>query len=394
MTELLITADRLADGEFVHAVKNPAVVIDIESGTFAEVTHRDDVRPDRYAQHLHFPDATILPGLIDGHVHLCFNQPAENPADLADAQPADLLPGLAERAATMLRAGVTTVRDLGDRDCAALMLRDSAGSHPPLPRILAAGPPLTPPGGHCWFLGGAVDVTPDALRAQVDMLADRGVDWIKVMVSGGHITEGGAELWEAQFGSGDLEVVVDAATRRGLPVAAHAHSTHTATMAALAGVRTIEHCLMIDSEELRPNRDPEMARAIRDAGVFVCNGDKNDVDHWSRLTDPERAEMIFGRSRWLADQGITLFAGTDAGVHSFEQTVPGLLRRASQFGPPEILRLATTDAARALRIDDSVGRVSAGFSADLLIVAGDPLEDIHALADVRAVVARGQLITR
>lgn len=139
--------------------------------------------------------------------------------------------------------GVTTARDLGDRGGLGVDVRDGLetgviGG----PRLLVAGAPLTPPGGHCWLLGGEVDPSPAPLRAAVRARAAQRVDVVKVMASGGQSTAGGAAMWEPQFDRDSLRVIVDEATRRGLPVAAHAHGADSIADAVAAGVTTVEHC--------------------------------------------------------------------------------------------------------------------------------------------------------
>uniref|UniRef100_UPI00262944BF amidohydrolase family protein n=1 Tax=Mycobacterium sp. TaxID=1785 RepID=UPI00262944BF len=119
-------------------------------------------------------------------------------------------------------AGVTTVRDLGDRDYRTLAFRDRAG----LPRVVASGPPLTTPGGQCHFLGGAMD---GDLRAAVAERAERGVDVIKVMASGGFATPG-SDPFGAQLTTAQLTALVDEAHRVGLPIVAHAHSLRLSTV--------------------------------------------------------------------------------------------------------------------------------------------------------------------
>lgn len=125
----------------------------------------------------------------------------------------------------LLSAGVTTVRDLGDRGGLAMKLRDRLSG----PRVVGSGPPITVPRGHCWFLGGEVDGE-DALRQRVRANAAMGADVIKVMASGGQLTPGSPPMWQNQFSVDELRLVVEEATRVGLPVAAHAHGTEAITV--------------------------------------------------------------------------------------------------------------------------------------------------------------------
>jgi imidazolonepropionase-like amidohydrolase len=178
-------------------------------------------------------EGTVLPGLFDCHTHLVADSTfggLERAGTLTD-EAIDLV--IVESLQAHAAAGVTTVRDLGDRGYHTLAFRTCPG----LPRVVASGPPLTTPGGHCHFLGGAV---PGDLRAAVAEHADRGVDVVKVMASGGFATRDTDQLG-AQFTVPELAALVDAAHRADLPIVAHAHSLLGMQNALAAGVDGIEH---------------------------------------------------------------------------------------------------------------------------------------------------------
>lgn len=178
-------------------------------------------------------DGTVLPGLFDCHTHLVADSSIgglERAGGMAD-ESIDAV--IADSLAAHVAAGVTTVRDLGDRRFRSLAFRERAG----LPRVVASGPPVTTPAGHCHFLGGEVHGEP---RAAVAEYAERGVDVIKVMASGGFATVGTDQLG-AQFTAAELTGLVEEAHRVGLPVVAHAHSLVGMRNALAAGVDGIEH---------------------------------------------------------------------------------------------------------------------------------------------------------
>ena len=164
-----------------------------------------------------------------------------------------------------LAGGITTVRDLGDRNYITLALRDELAGDPTAgPELLVAGPPITTTGGHCWFFGGEVD-DPAKVRAAVAERADRGVDAIKVMATGGGLTPGSRRT-ESQFDRAALDAMVDEAHRRGLPVAAHAHAPAGIADAVDAGVDSVEHCAFLTADGVartRPARHDGRARHHR-----------------------------------------------------------------------------------------------------------------------------------
>nr|WP_280722344.1 amidohydrolase family protein [Kitasatospora sp. MAA4] len=391
MMELLISAGRVLTGPGGECVDDGAVLV--SGGSIAAVGTRDEVEqvaPDG-VRRASFPDGTVLPGLINCHVHLAFDAGPDPITSLQEADDTSLLLGMAGRAQQALAAGVTTVRDLGDRGGLAVRLRDAiAEGVLPGPRILAATAPLTPPGGHCWFLGGEVSGE-EAIRDRVRRNAESGADVIKVMATGGSLTKGGAATWQSQFSTEELHAVVAEARRAGLPVAAHAHGADGIAAAVAAGVDTIEHCTwMVDGGfEMRA----DVVADIVAKEIHVCPAASHNWRRFAEYFGTERAEQLFGQIRWMAEQGVRLVAGTDAGVPGsvFDGFV-GALELYEHLGlsRDRVIDMATVDAARALGIDTDTGRVAAGYRADLLVVDGDPLRDLSALHATRLVIAGGR----
>ncbi|ANY08312.1 hypothetical protein AFB00_20815 [Pseudonocardia sp. HH130630-07] len=149
-----------------------------------------------------FPDATMLAGLINAHVHLAFDATPDPVATLRGGDPAAVRHIVAAHARELLDSGITTARDLGDRDGIVGRVRDEIAAGEAVgPRVLSAFAPLTSPQGHCWFLGGEVrDAT--QIRELIDRQADRGADLVKVMAGGGRLTPSAAPVWESQFTAG------------------------------------------------------------------------------------------------------------------------------------------------------------------------------------------------
>ena len=184
---------------------------------------------------------TVVPGLIEAHTHLCLNADADWREVYDSDTPSKMLLRMAGHARRMLEAGITTVRDLGAPTELAVELRDSiraglvAG-----PDLLVSGAPITPTGGHCWFMGGEADGI-EGVKVAVRERKKAGADWIKVMASGGNMTPG-TNIFAAQFSVEELRAIVAEAHRLEMKVAAHAHGVEGITVAVEAPVDMIEHC--------------------------------------------------------------------------------------------------------------------------------------------------------
>lgn len=389
MNKVLITADTVITGPANEVIADGAVLID--SGTITAVgtaTELDaTVAPD--VPRRRCPGATVMPGMVDSHVHLAFDAGPDIVTAVAETDPTEM----ADRAHRLLAAGITTVRDLGDRDGLTLALRASITSGTtPGPRVVAAATPLTSHGGHCGFLGG--EVTTDAeIAALIARNAAAGADLIKVMASGGALTPGGPRMWQPQFSPAQLRLIVREAAHHGLTVAAHAHGTETIAHCVDAGVRTIEHCSWRTAEGI--TYDPEITRRIVDNDVSVCRCVSGDWRLFLDQMGPDRAQAMGDSIQEMRKQGVRFIAGTDAGVPGarFGDYV-GMLEFFASLGfeNAEILDMATTNATRALGLHDT-GILAAGKRADLIVVDGNPLHDLNALRAIRHVITAGRLAT-
>ncbi len=384
-------AAALFDGVSSALLAAPSVVV--ADGSITAVHGPAEPVPSG-ASVIDLPGLTLMPGLIDTHVHLCFDATVDPVGHLAQADDDTLRRQMAAAARRALRAGVTTVRDLGDRGYSALDLRDR-GTGPgagPLPTIVAAGPPITTPGGHCHFLGGAA--SGDAgLRAAVRERAERGVDVIKVMASGGNLTPGSL-AHEPQFGAESLRAIVNEAHSHGLPVTAHAHSARSIADAVTAGVDGIEHATFMTADGV--DAPQALIRAIAAQRIAVGWTVGRHPGQGGTLYPQIASRMggMLAARRRLYDSGALLVPGSDAGVspakpHDVLPYAPEDLAAAG-MSPAEILWALTSRAAQACGAGHRKGRIAPGFDADMLAIDGNPLADPAAIRRLRAVYVGGQ----
>jgi imidazolonepropionase-like amidohydrolase len=338
--------------------------------------------------------AALLPGLIDTHVHLCGDSSPRALDQFAELSPDQLQAVITTAEEQHLRAGVTTVRDLGDHWWAVVERSRTRGDGP---TVVASGPPLTVPGGHCASMGG-VATGPEALRAAVRERVQRGAGVVKIMASGGVLTPD-TDLLACQFTLDEMRAVVDEAHQHGLPVTAHAHGLPSVERAVESGVDGIEHCSCLTREGARLPR--ALVERLVDSGVVVCP----TVGRVPGVDPPPHVQARLAAIGWtfedhlahvaeLQKAGVTFLAGTDAGIGPSKRhgLVPMAVVDLVACGAPvtEALASATRLAARAIGLQGRTGRLAVGLDADLLLVDGDPLSDVTALQRPRTVVSRGR----
>jgi imidazolonepropionase-like amidohydrolase len=345
------------------------------------------------------PRGTLLPGLIDTHVHLCADGGPRALDQVPELDPAELDAVVTAAEQATLRAGVTAVRDLGDHHWTVL---ERAGRGGLRPTVVAAGPPITSPGGHCWSMGGETAGV-EALRRAVRERAERGAGVVKVMASGGVLTPG-TDLTACQFTLEELRAVVEEAHRLGLPVTAHAHGLAAVERSLAAGVDGIEHCSCMTGTGVAT--PPELAAGLAARGVLVCP----TVGRIPGLDPPPHVqarlaavgatfEMQLSHVARLFRAGVTLLAGTDAGIAPGKPhggVAYAVADLAGSCGVPleEALSAATARAARVCGLGDRTGRLAAGYDADLLGVDGDVPADVTALQRPHVVLTRGREVPR
>lgn len=334
---------------------------------------------------------TALPGLIDSHVHMVLDPDiVDVKAQLAQTDHT-VRKKMPKRAEQMVKAGITTARDLGGGNWLELELRDqiNAGALPG-PRLLCAGRPITSPEGHCHFWGGEVNC-PEEAHKLVDENQEKHVDLIKIMATGGMFTAK-SHPGRAQFSESDMIQMVNYAHEREFRVAAHCHGSEGIRNAVLAGVDTIEHCSWMDREGQRGEYLHDITLEMVRRNTWVS---PTVNANWARFATFNKNHLgtIRQQFREMRAAGVRFIASTDAGIprvyHAdLAKSLP-VFAGYADMKPVEVLRSATYDAALALNIQHLTGSIATGLAADLVFVENDPLQDLKVLQNPVSVFANG-----
>ncbi|MEE3327138.1 MAG: amidohydrolase family protein [Myxococcota bacterium] len=394
--QLRIDGARVWDGE-AQSTSNTPISLGISDSKIVSMEARGEQEADEVI--LCPPGSVMIPGLIDAHVHLDLDPAIMKPDGQFEASRHDRDLRMIARAEAMVRAGITTARDLGAGEWREILLRDAiARKEATGPRLLCAGQPLTITEGHCHFWGGVADgkkAREEVIRRQLD----HEVDWIKVMATGGVFTPG-SRVDGAQFSEREIQQMVAIADRAGRSVAAHCHGRDGIRNAARAGVRTIEHCSFAGQGGFGVDYDARVVSEIASQQAWVSptiNGNWQYRMHKNgELTDFYRRTRVVLAG--LKDAGVPMIASTDAGIPGVHHhgLWAGLVAMAhyAALSPREALCSATSESARALGLEGTCGILRPGLSADLVILASDPLHDLGQLAQPLWVVAQGSVVRR
>lgn len=328
---------------------------------------------------------TVIPGLMDCHVHLCLGGEPDVVGTVESESPSMTLLKSARHARQTLESGFTTIRDVGSRDHSIFVLNEAitAGILPG-PRIIGAGLAICMIGGHARFIGREVEGA-EQVRDAVNAQLTAGAEVIKVIASGGVLTPGTSPD-QAQMTVEELTAAVEAAGRARKKVAAHAHGASGMKNAIRAGVHSIEHATLLDEEagalmnQYGVYMVPTLsALSTTAAGRPGCGIPVSALDKAKAMT--KRHQASFKKAH---QSGLCIAMGTDAGTpFNYHGENAQELERMVALGmsPMEAILASTAAAARLIGIHDTVGTLTKGKQADLVILDGNPLRRIDYLRD-------------
>lgn len=396
-----VQADRMVDVVSGRMVEKPALVI--TDGRITAVGSQGAVAVPEGAERLDLTGMTILPGLIDMHVHLTGRHDMHGYEGLAESTGDETINGVIHAEKTLM-AGFTTARNLGAAGFSDVALRRAlAANRLKGPRLYVSGPSIGATGGHCdnnllppeydAHSQGAAD-GPWGVVKKVREVKKYGADLIKICATGGVLSKG-TQVGAQQLAQEEMDAIVAEAKRLGLKVAAHAHGTAGIKAAIRAGVDTVEHASFIDDEgiKLAKERGTYLSMDIYNTEYILSAGEAAGF-----LPESLAKERVVGKTQResfsrAVKAGVKMVFGSDAGVYPHGDNGKQFSRMV-QFGmtPIQAIQAATVNAADALGAPADVGALVVGRYGDLIAVKGDPLTDVSLLEKVEVVVKGGELV--
>jgi len=399
---LYLTAAHMIDTAAGKVIDNPAVLI--KGDRIMAVGTQSSLAAPKDARRIDLGGKTILPGLIDMHVHITARADQNGYESLAVTTAAEAISGVAN-AGTTLRAGFTTVRNVGAGGFSDIALRDSINRGETIgPRIIASGPAIGATGGHCdnnllpesyHDVGEAVADGPIAIRAMVRRVHKFGADMIKFCATGGVLSKGDS-VGGQQYTREEMTALVSEAHMLGMKVAAHAHGVSGIKDALRAGADTIEHASLADEEAfaLAKAHGAAFSMDIYNDDFILDEGEKMGI--LPESLEKERSIGLLQRQTFqrAVKAGVTMVFGTDAGVYPHGDNAKQFTKMV-QWGmtPMQAIQAATIISAQVLGKDGSdIGQISKGKIADIIGLDKNPTDNVKILEKVSFVMKAGKII--
>ena len=378
----VIRAGHLIDGTGQRPLHDAVVVI--ENGKIREVGSAENVSFPEKCIEIDASDRTVMPGLIDAHVHLALGASDDPVWNKVKGDLGSLCFYAAGNAQKALVSGITTLGDCGSVGSITIRLREAvkakilAG-----PRLVVSGTPITTTSGHLYWIGVHAD-NADELRKSVRGLVEKGVDFIKIMATGGAMTPI-SNRRRAQYSEAELTAAVEDAHRLKRRVVVHVNGTEGIRNSVMAGVDVLAHCNWMGKEEDSIEYDESVAELAADKGIYA------DLGPIGGFTEQD--------SRWslgckMKNLGVNVYLSSD-GIGRQAARFPAdvkLLVENTNITPLEAIKMATKIPAEAMGLGDKIGTIEPGKAADMLIVDGNPADDMAALQRVDTVILNGEVM--
>ena len=391
---------------------NPKQILDVETGKLIRskvlvtdgkiMAISNSFKASDDLKVINLPDLTLLPGLMDAHVHLIGNTELKGMERLSESSYLSTIYGV-KNAQDTLMAGFTTVRNVGASNYSDVALKQAIAKQAVLgPTLLVSGPPLGITGGHCdsntlpydfnYTSDGVAD-GPWEIRKKVRENKKYGADLIKFCATGGVMSKN-TNLRTTQYTTDEMEAIVDEAHNRGMKVAAHAHGLDGIKAAILAGVDSVEHSSFIDEEtiELAKAKGVFLSMDVYVSDFILGEGVKQGIPEYSLNKERQVGKKQRENFQKAVKANAKIVFGTDAGIYPHGKNARQF-KYMVRWGmtPLQAIQAATINTASLFGVPN-IGKIKESFEADIIGVKGNPLEDITSLEAVEFVMNNGIVI--
>jgi len=388
----------MLDVENGTLIQSPLITID--DGVITSIERNKKPKLGKNDELINLPQLTLVPGLMDMHVHLTSDPTVSRSERLGQS-----IPRMAVKSAYFakktLEAGFTTVRNVGADGYSVIAVRDGINAGDIVgPRIWAAGPSLGITGGHCdnnrlppelKYTSAGVADGPWAVRTKVRENIKYGANAIKFCATGGVFSKG-TKVGVQQYSLEEMKAIVEEAHMRDLPVAAHAHGTSGIKTAIIAGVDSVEHASFLDDEAiaLAKKHGTWLSMDIYNTEYTLSFGEQNGVDEENLNKERQVSKKQRDSFSRAVKAGVNMVFGTDAAIYPHGDNAKQFSRMV-EFGMTELqaIQSATINSAKLLKMHNTLGQIKTGYAADIIAVEGNPLNNISTLEQIPFVMKAG-----
>ncbi|GAA76554.1 hypothetical protein P20480_3036 [Pseudoalteromonas sp. BSi20480] len=388
----------MLDVENGTLIQSPLITID--DGVITSIERNKKPKLGKNDELINLPQLTLVPGLMDMHVHLTSDPTVSRSERLGQS-----IPRMAVKSAYFakktLEAGFTTVRNVGADGYSVIAVRDGINAGDIVgPRIWAAGPSLGITGGHCdnnrlppelKYTSTGVADGPWAVRTKVRENIKYGANAIKFCATGGVFSKG-TKVGVQQYSLEEMKAIVEEAHMRDLPVAAHAHGTSGIKTAIIAGVDSVEHASFLDDEAiaLATKHGTWLSMDIYNTEYTLSFGEQNGVDEENLNKERQVSKKQRDSFSRAVKAGVNMVFGTDAAIYPHGDNAKQFSRMV-EFGMTELqaIQSATINSAKLLKMHNKLGQIKTGYAADIIAVEGNPLKNISTLEQIPFVMKAG-----